>query len=220
MKKTLGLVLMGLMVVGIAAPAHALTASKDFFLTATIPSVSGISISASSIKNDASGNPVFSAAGTSLSFDPLIYKTFAVGTATYNAWLPDHWFAIDVGSTGGAASTTSVTVTYKDTSFLNGTTGHNLGWKSTLTFMTVTGSGETAITAHGTGGKMLLKDIPTAGENVTNAQIGAGYLRMYLGIVTKDSTALIPDPAAGEVFTNGDKPGPYTGTLTISATIT
>lgn len=40
----------------------------------------------------------------------------------------------------------------------------------------------------------------------------------YLGIVTKDPAAAIPDPASGELFTNADKPGTYDGTLLISAT--
>ena len=93
--------------------------------------------------------------------------------------------------------------------------GHGLGWKSTATFTKVVGSTETSLSSHGP--KKMLKDL--SGEHVLPSEVSGGFLRVYLGIVSKDPTAPIPDPAASEVFTNADHAGAYDGSLVITATV-
>ena len=95
---------------------------------------------------------------------------------------------------------------------------HELGFKSTATFVKITGPSnaqvENPLTTHGP--KKLLKSI-TAGENITSGEINGGFLRVYVGIYPGADAAI--DAAGGEPFTNGDKSGSYQGTLTVSATI-
>jgi hypothetical protein len=123
-------------------------------------------------------------------------------------WLPDHYFSIDAAATGGSGNA-DVTITYADTANPNGT-GHGLGWKTTMAFAKVVGTTETLITAHGP--KKMLKDLN--GEHVLGSETAGGFLRMYVGVVSKAAD----DPATSEAFTNSDKAGTYSGTLTITAT--
>jgi hypothetical protein len=152
---------------------------------------------------------LFTAVGTTLSFNPLTYNT------KNSIWLPDHFFAIDVAPTGGGGST-DTTVSYAEPSSPNdATTGHGLGWKTTANFFKVSGTPakEDSLTAHG---KKMLKDL--SGENIAPAEVAGGYLRIYVGVVTKDPAAVPLDPASSEPFTNVDVAGTYQGTLTITAT--
>ncbi len=231
MKRIMGLIATAVFVVGVAGSAHAIVATDTFSLTATMQAVSSISMSVNSVDSATSKiwTPVTVTGGAAaLSFDPMSYKTFydtvdptkVVG----NAWLPDHFFAIDIGSQGSVTNYT-VAVKYAETNADNpnfAAGGHGLGWKSTVTFMQETGTAENAIVRHGGAGKMLLKDIAltgATGQVVTKADVGSGWLRLYVGIVAKATTG-IADPAAGEVFTNADAAGAYKGTLTIVATMT
>ena len=128
--------------------------------------------------------------------------------------------SIDISPGGGSANGTDLTVQYAELANPNNVVnGHGLGWKSTITFVVINDAVETPIVAHGGTGKMLLKDIPALGETITAAQIGKGILRMYVGMVTKNPGDEIKDPDDGELFTNLDLPGEYTGKLVISATI-
>jgi hypothetical protein len=212
MKKFLSLVMIALFLVAQTGQVSALNVTKDFVLSATVPAASGITISASSID-----------AATGKIWTPVTGLALSFGTLTYNAangiFLPANYFAIDVGTSGGSG-TPSVVFTYTEgTNPNSGTTLKSLGWKTTSTFFKVTGTGasqvETALTAHGP--KKMLKDL--ASETITSAEISGGYLRAYIGIVTKDSTAPYPDPVASELFTNADKPGTFGGTLRVSATV-
>jgi len=63
--------------------------------------------------------------------------------------------------------------------------------------------------------------IDVQNEGILLSAISPGWLRIYVGLVTKDPS----DPVFGsawpsnfEVFSPGDVPGPYTGTLIISST--
>jgi len=175
--------------------------TTNFLVSASVPSATGVSISASSVN---SATNVFTpVAGTNLSFDPLTFDT------TNQIYLPNHFFAIDVGSVGGAGSP-NVTVSY--TEGLNpNATGKGLGWHASATFVRVETASEVPLTAHGP--KKLLKDL--TGENITSAEATGGYLRIYTGINTGDAST----PTGGIPFTNGDNPGAYNGTLVVTATV-
>ncbi len=206
MEKAVRLLLAASLTLGAPGVVSAASLTKTFTVSATVPAPSSVSISASSINAATKVSTLIG--GTALSFDPLIFDN------TNKIWLPAHYFAIDVGPGGGPGST-DVTVSY--TEGLNpNAPGHGLGWKTTATFMKVAGGVETPIAAHGP--KKMLKDLSS--EHVTTAELGSGILRLYVGVVTKDPTAAIPDPAASEVITNADKTGTYDGSLVISATVT
>ena len=141
--------------------------------------------------------------GTALSFNPLAFNT------TDKIWLPAHFFAIDIGPSGGPG-TTDVTVTYTEGTNPN-TPGHGLGWKSIATFAKITGATtEVALPAHP---KKMLKDL--AGEHILASELGTSPLRIYLGIATGGTG----EPTGVEVISNSDKAGAYNGSLVISATV-
>ena len=200
--KVLRILLTGLFLLAQAAPSFAV--DRVYTLSASVPAATGVTFTASSV--NATGTPVFTpVTGSTLSFNPLAFNT------TNQIWLPDHFFAVDISPTGGSGNTDS-TFTYAETANPN-TPGNGLGWKSKATFMRVNGTVETALTAHGTGGRKLLKDL--AAERVTPTELSGGRLRVYLGINTGDTTT----PTGGETFSNADQDGAYTGTLTISVTL-
>ena len=147
--------------------------------------------------------------GTSLSFDPLVFDT------TNNIYVPDHYFAINVGPTAGGGST-SVNLAYTEGSNPNSVIGgQGLGWKSVATFTKQLSGTETKLTAHGTGGKKLLKDVTA--ESITSTELGAGTFRMYLGVETNPTAP--GEPAGAQVISGADKPGTYTGSLVVSGTV-
>ncbi len=175
--------------------------TTSFLVSASIPAATGASITASRV--NAATNAFTAVSGTNLSFDPLTFQ------ATNQIYLPDHFFAIDIGSVGGAGSP-NVNVTY--TEGLNpNTPGKGLGWHSSATFVRVEGATEVPLTAHGP--KKLLKDL--TGENITSAEATGGFLRVYTGIITGDAST----PTGGIPFSNADKPGAYNGTLVVTATV-
>lgn len=187
-----------LLAVGVVS---AQAATTNFLVSASVPSATGVSIVASQV--DSATNDFTPVAGTNLSFDPLTFE------ATNQIYLPNHFFAIDVGVTGGAGAP-NVTVAY--TEGLNpNTPGKGLGWHAAATFVRIEGTTEVPLTAHGP--KKLLKDLTS--ENITSAETTGGFLRVYTGIVTGDATT----PTGGVPFTNADKPGAYNGTLVVTATV-
>jgi hypothetical protein len=181
--------------------------TRTFTVSASVPTATSVSITATRV--NVANNARTPVTGTTLSFDPMTFNT------ANQIWLPDHYFIIDVGTTGGAGNT-DATFTYTEGANPN-SPGHGLGWKSTATFAKVTSSGqETGLTAHGP--KRMLKDLN--GEHILPAELTDGFLRVYLGIVTKDPSATVPDPASSELFTNADRPGTYDGSLVVTATVT
>lgn len=180
----------------------------DFLVSASIPAANGISIVATEV--DANSN-VFGSTVNALDFDSMAFNS------NLGVWLPDHYFAIDVGVTGGAGSA-DVTVSYNEGAIPNGQT-KGLGWKSTATFVKITGPNnaqvETELVSHGP--KRLLTQLESSAEQLTGAELLGGFLRVYVGIFPGDDQTLIN--LGGEPFTNSDVPGTYDGTLTISATV-
>ena len=182
-------------------------AEVDFIVSASIPSASGVSIVATEVN---SSTNQFGATVTDLDFDPMVFNS------ELGIWLPDHYFAIDVGATGGAGSV-NVTITYSEGAKPIGQT-NGLGFKSTATFVKITGPEddqlETELISHGP--KKLLKDL-AGGEQFTGAELLGGFLRAYVGIFPGDDADILGD--GGAPFTNADVPGDYDGTLTVTATV-
>jgi len=204
MKKIAGLALVVAFLVG--QPGMLLAEdTKTFTLSASVPKATSVAITASKVV----GTTFTTMTGTALSFDPMTFQT------TSKIWLPAHYFAVDIAPSNGGSAGTNVTVNYTEGANPNGTGGHGLGWKSTATFMKVVGTTETALTIHGP--KKMLKDV--IGENILPGEVAGGYLRVYLGIVTKDKAAAYQDPSTSEPFTNADAPGVYDGTITFTATV-
>ena len=182
--------------------------SVPFTVSASIPAATGISIVATQVN---SANNQFGAQVTALDFNPMAFN------ATNKVWLPDHYFAIDVGATGGAGNP-NITVKYAEGAKPVGQP-NGLGFKSIATFVKITGGPapadqiQTDLAAHP---KKPLKNI-TAGEVIGNAEIAGGFFRVYIGIYPGGDAALAA--LGAEPFTNGDKSGNYDGTLTITAVL-
>ena len=206
MKRAVGLIIAAVFMFMQAGTLSA--ATRSFTVTASVPSATGVSIAASSVTVTGNVFTALASNATIMSFDALTYNT------TYGYWAPDHYFAVDVGTTGGSGNVTTV-VTYTEGTNQNAATGgHGLGYKGLATFVKETISGttttETSITAHG---KKRLIDL--TGETVTPAQVSGGWLRVYLGI----ATGATGEPTGTELFTNLDHSGTYDGTITFTATV-
>ena len=94
----------------------------------------------------------------------------------------------------------------------------SLGWKTVATFKKLANGAESILASHGnTSGNKLLKDLPAPGEHIATTDLGTGTFRLYVGLETNPSDAT--QPTGSQVFSGGDKPGLYTGNLTISATV-
>jgi hypothetical protein len=203
-----GILAAGIIMATTGAVMASVSGTKTFTLSATVPAATGVSIIASSVNSTT--NAFTTVSGTSLSFDPLTFDT------TNSIFIPNHYFAIDVGPAGGGGST-DVTVTYTEGANPNATTGgsgHGLGWKAEGTFVKIAGGTETPLTSHGP--KKLLKSL-IGGEHVTLTELSGGTFRMYIGIVTNPTAA--GEPAGAEVISAADKTGSYTGSLVVSATV-
>jgi hypothetical protein len=219
MKNKLSLVLGGLLLIGqTAAMAQSLTVS------ASIPAASGLSLTIVPVTNTgAGGSPVFGTALTTntIPFGNLKFDTTvpAGSTQPINIWDSSTYYAVNIGTTGGAG-TPVVNVSYTEgtgtacpniAANLSSTLGC-LGTKTTATFdvvnPSVTPNTDTAVVgpvplislASGTSGELSANQIP-AGD----------FERVYVGVWTG------PTPAAGKPFTNADAPGTYSGTLTFTA---
>ena len=183
-------------------------ATRSFTISASVPTATGVSITASSVAVPSNVFTSLASNATMLSFDTMTFS------ATYGYWAPDHAFAIDVGTVGGSGNLTTVVTYTEGTNQNSATGGHGLGYKGIATFQKATVSGgvtsETSIAALG---KKRLIDL-TSGATVTPAQISGGWLRVYLGIVTNPADVL-----GSEIFSNIDHSGTYDGTITFTGTV-
>lgn len=181
--------------------------ADQFIVTATLPQATGVTITATQVRvsDNAFQNQV-----TDLNFDPLTFDS------VNGIWVPDHYFAIDVGGTGGAGNP-NVTVSYGNETSPPGQI-KGLGFKSVATFVKITGAtgSQTETPLAGHGPIQLLKDL-TDGEIINGTELNGGFLRVYVGIYPGGNATI--DAAGGEPFTNADQPGTYQGTLTITAVV-
>jgi len=209
MKRIRLTVLSGLLVLGLTAVGFAGTA--DFFITATVPTAVDVGFTTSQVDPDTS---VFTLIGTGDQTMDFGTMTFDEGTGTF---LPPHIYAVDVGPVDVAGDPAAglvgtVTVGFAEDPHPNGT-GKGLGLKSTLTYVEVTGApGAQTETVFN---RKLLNNVVSA----LPADFNAGFLRLYVGIYTGEVFTTFPVSTDGEPFLTTDAPGPYTGTLTLSATL-
>lgn len=216
MKKVISLLIIGVVLVVQAALLYA--ATSVFSLTATISGITGSSISAQTVTPPppgTTGTTVWApVTGTALSFDPLTLQTYTVSGVTYQAFAPNHYFAIDIAGTGGAG-TPSTTLNYVEgTSPTGSTSDQKLGNRANITYRALkynpTGAPtEYVITSHMGG---LLRNV--INETITPAQVTGttgSWLRVYLGLNNGQTSGQTP-------FSPADPAGVYTGQLTITST--
>lgn len=172
-----------------------LIVSEDFFVTAEIPQATDIAFIVHEVDGD-----VFNTLGevTNLDFELTYNSEFGI-------YLPEFIYAIDVAPEGGAG-VPSVLIEYVDTQNPNGDPASGLGAKTVAAAVRVEGVNETVLVEDTLNG--------IDGTNIPSQDIQGGFMRFYLGIATGEPGT------PGEPFTNGDQPGSYEGTLTLTATIT
>ncbi len=200
--------------------SDALEETASFIMSATVPAATGISIIAT--ENEIVGtNEVFGPVVTAFDFNVDGITPPSLDFDTVNKiYISDHFYAIDVAATGGAGSP-QVVVSYGAESNPAGQ-ANGFGVKATATFNKVTGGplpeDQDDITMAGHGTK-LLQDI-SGGETMTPTELLGGFLRVRVGIYDggDTSTGGLNDQG-GEPFTAGDLPGPYSGTVTVTATL-
>ena len=143
MKSKLSLIIGALFLLGQTAMAQ-----TTLTVSATIPSATGLSLAVTRV--NATTN-VFGAVLTTATTLPFGTLTFSPSLGIY---LPTNYFAIDIGTTGGAGSPI-VAVTYTEGTNPNGASSNNggLGTKSTATFATETLSGSSTVEALSSLGK-------------------------------------------------------------------
>jgi len=183
-----------------------LTEVETFILAATITPATGITIEAFKVDSQ-SGIAESMQGATALPFDPMIPNPET------GVWLPNHYYYVNVVPSGGAGNPTT-TIKYTEGNNPNGVNGHGLGWKGNAGFTAVTyPAGQENVVPLANHLPKLLKDMVGTGEVVQASEL-TGHLRFYLGI-NDGSTS----PTGGEVFSNADAPGPYTGVIFVSATV-
>lgn len=198
----------------------------DLTAEATVPGPTGIDPTVLSVIPDPLDTKKWQSSSivtdNKLQFGTLKFKTFVDPLDTlkiYNIFLPDNYFAIDVGYTWGTGTPiTKITVSYTNIAI---PPQQDIGGKATATLMkksrAITGleNPETVSTAIG---KFLLSSLTGTPQQVTLASISGQWLRVYVGIVSKDPTALIADPTTAVPFVPGDV-GVFTGKLVITGSI-
>ncbi|MCB9757895.1 MAG: hypothetical protein H6753_05685 [Candidatus Omnitrophica bacterium] len=206
-----------LTVLAVALSASAAFAAA-FPITATIPAATTVNFIVSEVTPPATagGNPVF-ASYPSLN---LNFATAGQGMKydTKNGiWTGDRFFAIDLapvtaGGVPAPGTYGSISFSYAANVVPAGQAAtEGLNKRATLTAVKVVGTTETQL-RNGAMGNTF--------SSLSNADVAGGFLRVYVGLATGETTTGGAPVVPGSVpFTNADKPGTYTGTLTITATL-
>lgn len=185
-----------------------------FPITATIPAATTVNFVVSEVTPGATPvftshaglNLNFATAGTGMSFD-----------ATNGIWVGSRFFAIDLAPSTAAGVPApgnygSVSFAYSANVVPAGQSAtEGLNKRGTLTAVRVNGdASETKLRSGALGNTFT---------NLTNTDIAGGFLRVYVGLATGEAVGGVPVVPGSVPFTNADKPGTYTGTLTITATL-
>ena len=133
-------------------------------------------------------------------------------------WVADHFWAIDVAPTDAAG--TPAPGNYGSISFAYSAqvvpTGQpmdeGLNNRATLVAVKVIGA-----TGSQTEAPLRKGALGANVASLTNSDVAGGFLRVYVGSATGETGA--NEIVGTKPFTNSDKPGIYTGTLTITATL-
>jgi hypothetical protein len=229
MKKS---ILMLLVLIGLSLLVASLAFAVDYPASATVPSPIDVDPKMLLVTGDgkSSNNWLDKAEKFTMDFGTLTLNTFpnpAPGGAPFQVFLSDHFYSIDVGLMYGPGTPiTQVTVDYNEGNKPFGQTAGGLGTKTTGTFVKKfilpDGSEKSeAIPADLIPGLGKMRLIDVQNEGILLTDISPGWLRIYVGLVTKDPADPVFGsswPANFEVFSPGDVPGNYTGTLIISST--
>lgn len=130
----------------------------------------------------------------------------------WTLFLPRYYFAVDIGLTGGGFDPTkNIVVEYLPEEEVSppGIEG-GLGDRITITYVRTKGKGKR------TWDKILEKRLFKESNTVPLWKVLGGWLRLYVGVVSKDPNAVPPDPPGAKVFTPSDPVGEYKGAIRIS----
>ncbi len=187
------------------------TNSESFPVSVTIPASSGIDIVATEVD---SATDTFGLQVSSLNFDPLTFFATDDQGNPMNIWLPDHYYAMDVGVvSNGSGTVQSVVVEYTEGSKPAGQT-EGLGHRTTADFVKMSIVNSQEVQTPLSIGKKALIDLSPPGQLVTGAEIANGWLRLFVGANDGTSTNVTGGP-----ISNADRPGPYNGTLKFTGTV-
>ncbi|MDE2222767.1 MAG: hypothetical protein KGK03_06825 [Candidatus Omnitrophica bacterium] len=208
-KKTALMTALAVLGLVVLAPVAGDATQFNFTVSATVPAATGVSVTVSSVNSSTNAFTTMPAGTTALSFDPMTFNP------TLGIYLPNHYFALDFGATGGAG-TPDLTLTYTEGTNPNGTS-NGLGTKTTATFAKeVLGTGGSTTETLLPQGKMRLIDLSST--HIAASEVTGGWPRVYLGVWTGSTTAPA-DPSNGKPFSNADAAGTYTGSLVITAVV-
>lgn len=217
--KKLILAILAVFVSGTAAFAN----DGTFGVSATLPEATVVTFITSKVD---STTGIFTPASTGPDSASLSWGTsdltFLPGTVAdpINIWTGNHYYAIDLapsltlGGIPAPGSYSSITFDYTGETVPAGQVTGGLGARAVMTPTAVTADGpdtgtdpdEIVITS------VALSDADTV--TLDNADLLGGFLRVYVGLYT--GLPVVPNAVP---FTNGDAPGSYGGTLTITATL-
>lgn len=221
MKKTLFKVLSALLVVILTAAQSFAQDPQPFEIRAKIDAASGVEFVVSKVTADANGNitSFVIQETTILDFLTLPFVTQDNQGNTLNIFLPQFFWAVDVGSLG--AGNPDVQIQYVDQGNPNETAGNGragLTKKGIVTAFRV----EQSTNQQGQlvdNPVLLLSNIfntfTGAGQTIQDqTQLVGGFLRLFVGISTGANT----EPSGAEPFTALDAAGIYSGQLILTAT--
>jgi hypothetical protein len=203
MKTKLSLILGGVFLFSQAAMAQV-----PLTVSATVPAATGLQLTVTPVNATTNTFGTSSTTATTLPFGTLAFNS------SLGIYLPTNYFAIDIGTTGGAGTPT-VNVTYAEGTNPNGVATNGLGTKTTATFVTEAVSGTTTTETLSSLGKKRLIDLTGTAGQLSTIPTGS-FERVYVGVWTGSTTAPA-DPSNGKPFSNTDAGGTYTGTLTFTA---
>ena len=199
----------------LSVPAFAASSSGVFPIQFTLPAATTVKFVVSEVTPGA--QPVFTAhTGNFLDFDAAgVGPKYLSGPGI---WVADHFWAIDVAPTDAAGTPApgnygSISFAYSGQVVPAGQDiNEGLNNRATLTAVKVSG-----VTGSQTEAPLRKGALGASVVNLVNSDVAGGFLRVYIGSATGETG--VNEVVGTKPFTNGDKPGVYTGTLTITATL-
>jgi hypothetical protein len=186
--------------------------TATYQMSANIPAATGVNLNLYYVLT-ADANATWHQVTT----DTMDFGTLSLlGSGIYAS---DRYFFLDITPSGGAGNPT-VTFNYtEDPNNPNAVAAdgrHGLGYKTNVSFMKVDYKSNpngtvTFLTSHPAKEKLA----NVVNETITPTDVSGGNLRVYFGL----NTGASGEPQNSELFTNNDASGSYTGTLTVSATL-
>lgn len=174
--------------------------------SAKVPTAKGVVVTISKIDSKGTREPnddVWLGKVDTMDFGKLQYLS------KWGISLPKYYFAIDVGLTGGFDPTKTISIECTKNEGPPGAEG-GLGDRATITYV------KTKKQRRKTKDYILDKKLLKEDKSIQLWEVLGGWLRMYVGVVTKDPEAVPPDPPQSKLFTPADPAGAYTAGIKIS----